>query len=318
MGGVVGLTVALMVLGLSAFLSSSSSSSEKEIEEWNETEFLQQGFRNRLSLEPTKEHPEAFQAFSEKLREVQRQPKKQPTNKSSSSATTTGTMMDRRGTIMALIGGAASLAAGDFLLNTAGNALSSSGFATAKSMASRFSPYAEKWLPMFQRLQKIKVEQGITATPELVEWVAQSQAAATQPALEAWVAAQRAMIQAGPIGAAAEEGIATVAAFSAAAAKASRQRAALSSIGFKVAGAEEGITTAATAAVTAVAAKKALEETADAERNGPEVELNNLTFDIVSDKLASGDASPDDAIERKLGTSIDLTSEEEDTNELDE
>ncbi|KAG7349681.1 helicase domain protein [Nitzschia inconspicua] len=125
--------------------------------------------------------------------------------------------MDRRGTIMTLVGGAASLVAGDVLLGAAGSILSGSGSAASiGSSAVSISPYDGKWNALYQRLQAFKAERGVTASPDLIEWVAKSRAAVTNPELRAWVAAQRAMLKSAQV-IGLEEGLVAAAAVAAAA-----------------------------------------------------------------------------------------------------
>ncbi|KAG7374110.1 helicase domain protein [Nitzschia inconspicua] len=121
--------------------------------------------------------------------------------------------MDRRGTIMTLVGGAASLVAGDVLLGAAGR---SGSAASIGSSAVSISPYDGKWNALYQRLQAFKAKRGVTASPDLIEFVAKSRAAVTNPELRAWVAAQRAMLKSAQV-IGLEEGLVAAAAVAAAA-----------------------------------------------------------------------------------------------------
>jgi hypothetical protein len=128
--------------------------------------------------------------------------------------------MDRRGSIMALVGSAAGLLASDMLLGAAGK-----NILTSVTESSIISPYHSKWNGLYRRLATLKSKYGVTASPELVEWVAKSQAVITKPELAAWVAAQRAMLKSRQVVAAAvglEEGIVTVATAAATASMASK------------------------------------------------------------------------------------------------
>jgi hypothetical protein len=131
----------------------------------------------------------------------------------------------RRGTIMTLVGTAASFAASDVLLGAAGNILGSGGaVGSAVASVGTASVYDAKWNAMFQRMVAHKNVYGAVASEELLEWAAAS-AAAAAPELRAWIAGQRALQKAVMVleeAVVVGEGFAVAAAVTAAAAAASK------------------------------------------------------------------------------------------------
>lgn len=116
--------------------------------------------------------------------------------------------MGRRGTLMTIATGAASLAASDMLLGTAGKLLSGVAGGVSSFV------YDARWLSLFQRVAQHRKEYEATAaSPELLAWISRTPAAFSNPELRAWVAANRAFNKSRQVAMAAialEEGVASV------------------------------------------------------------------------------------------------------------
>lgn len=137
-----------------------------------------------------------------------------------------GGAVDRRGTLMTLVGGAVSFAASDMLLGAITSSIGGGGTLVVGGQAVTSSVYGARWNGLFQRIAAMttKHEAAAAVSPELVRWVARSPAAFANPELRAWVAAQRALGKSRQLmGAAAglEEGLALVGSVAAAKAVAS-------------------------------------------------------------------------------------------------
>lgn len=124
--------------------------------------------------------------------------------------------MDRRGTLLTLASGAASLAASDMLLGTAGKLLGGAAGGVSSSV------YEARWFSLFRRVAQHRKEyEAAAASPELLAWISRTPAAFANPELRAWVAANRAFNKSRQVAMAAaalEEGMASAGLVAAAAA----------------------------------------------------------------------------------------------------